>query len=234
MSDSAHDILGEQIAYYRARATEYDEWFLRQGRYDRGPEHSRLWFGEVATVEAALAAAAPSGDVLELACGTGLWTRHLVKTARRVTAVDASAEVIAINRSRVQSPLVTYVQADLFQWAPPATYDFVFFSFWLSHVPSDRFDAFWDTVKRALRPGARVFFVDSLAAQDATARDQRWDTDGIVERRLNDGQTFRIVKLFYEPKTLSARLAPLGWATDVRATPNFFVYGTLEASETTP
>lgn len=31
-------LLHHQIAYYRARATEYDEWFYRQGRYDRGPE----------------------------------------------------------------------------------------------------------------------------------------------------------------------------------------------------
>jgi hypothetical protein len=32
-------LLADQIAYYRARAGEYDEWFLRQGRYDRGLEH---------------------------------------------------------------------------------------------------------------------------------------------------------------------------------------------------
>jgi 2-polyprenyl-3-methyl-5-hydroxy-6-metoxy-1,4-benzoquinol methylase len=226
MHDDEHGILDEQIAYYRARASEYDEWFLRQGRYDRGDEHRRLWFDEVATVEAALAAAAPSGDVLELACGTGLWTRHLAAKARRVTAVDASAEVIAINRARVQSPVVSYVQADLFQWTPPSTYDFVFFGFWLSHVPFDRFAAFWDLVQRTLRPSATVFFVDSLAASDATARDQRWETDGVVERRLNDGQTFRIVKIFHEPSQLAARLAALGWAADVKATPNFFIYGT--------
>ena len=33
------ELLGEQVEYYRARAEEYDEWFFRQGRYDRGPEH---------------------------------------------------------------------------------------------------------------------------------------------------------------------------------------------------
>ena len=26
------NLLGEQIAYYRARAAEYDEWFYRKGR----------------------------------------------------------------------------------------------------------------------------------------------------------------------------------------------------------
>lgn len=32
------DILQQQIAYYRARAGEYDEWFYRIGRYDRSAE----------------------------------------------------------------------------------------------------------------------------------------------------------------------------------------------------
>ena len=31
-------IIQQQIAYYRARAGEYDEWFYRIGRYDRGAE----------------------------------------------------------------------------------------------------------------------------------------------------------------------------------------------------
>ena len=49
--------LGEQRRYYRARAGEYDEWFLRRGRYDHGPELNARWHAEVGTVRAALAAA---------------------------------------------------------------------------------------------------------------------------------------------------------------------------------
>ena len=40
-------LIAEQIAYYRSRAGEYDEWFLRQGRYDHGPELNERWFAEV-------------------------------------------------------------------------------------------------------------------------------------------------------------------------------------------
>ena len=220
-------ILDEQLAYYRARAAEYDEWFFREGRYDRGNEHRQQWFDEVAIVESALAATRPAGSILEIACGTGLWTRHLARHAERMTAVDGSPEVIAINRARVASPNVEYVQADVFEWTPNTTYDFIFFGFWLSHVPHDRFDAFWALVRRALRPSGQVFFVDNLAIADAAARDQRLDVDGIVERRLNDGRTFRIVKIFHEPAALAERLGELGWAADVRETPNFFMYGRL-------
>jgi hypothetical protein len=34
-------LLEGQLAYYRARAEEYDEWFFRRGRHDRGPEWNR-------------------------------------------------------------------------------------------------------------------------------------------------------------------------------------------------
>jgi trans-aconitate methyltransferase len=49
--------------------------------------------------------------------------------------MDASAAVLAINRSKVGDPRVRYVEADLFAWRPDELYDTVFFAFWLSHVP---------------------------------------------------------------------------------------------------
>ena len=44
-------LLDEQRAYYRARAGEYDSWWLREGRYDHGREANRRWFEEIATLE---------------------------------------------------------------------------------------------------------------------------------------------------------------------------------------
>jgi SAM-dependent methyltransferase len=231
MATSDHDLLGEQIRYYRERAAEYDEWFLRLGRYDRGEEHRRAWAAEVALVEAALREAAPGGDVLELACGTGWWTQHLAPLANRLTAIDAAPETIAFNRERVQAGHVGYVVADIFGWQPPARYDFVFFGFWLSHVPPECFAAFWDLVAAALKPGGRAFFVDSLYTPESTARDHRIDDSGVVERRLNDGRRFRIVKVFYEPGALLARLQARGWRGYVRCSGQFFVYGCVQQEQ---
>jgi 2-polyprenyl-3-methyl-5-hydroxy-6-metoxy-1,4-benzoquinol methylase len=223
-------ILREQLEYYRARAGEYDEWFLRQGRYDHGPEHRVAWFGEVALLEASLHQELQSGEVLELACGTGLWTQHLVRQHSRVVAIDSSQEAIAINRRRVQSNVVEYIAADLFTWQPTTRFDAVFFSFWLSHVPPNEFERFWAKVGASLKPKGQVFFIDSQLEQTSTARDHASiDQSGIVQRRLNDGREYTIVKIFYEPATLERQLSSLGWNGWIRSSGRFFLYGSLRS-----
>jgi demethylmenaquinone methyltransferase/2-methoxy-6-polyprenyl-1,4-benzoquinol methylase len=223
-------VLRDQIDYYRARAGEYDQWWFREGRYDRGSAFNAEWQAETAAVEEALdawlAARAPR-RVLELACGTGLFTRRIAPRVARLMAVDASAEVMAINRARVGAANVEYVQADLFAWRPVERYDAVFFSFWLSHVPDARFDAFWATVRSALAPGGAAYLIDSAFDPSSTARDHVLpDRDaGVVTRKLNDGREFRIVKVFWEPAALAARLDGLDWAATLAQTPRYFIYG---------
>jgi SAM-dependent methyltransferase len=227
---SADTLLRDQIEYYRARAGEYDEWWFRTGRYDRGAEFNAQWRSEVAVVESALEAwlaARRPHAVLELACGTGLFTRRLAPRVPHLTAVDASPEVLAINRGRVAADNVEYVEADLFSWCPTQRYDAVFFSFWLSHVPTDRFAAFWSSVAAALAPGAAAYLIDSAFDPTSTARDHvlpKRDA-GIVTRRLNNGREFRIVKLFYRPLDLAAKLSALGWRAEIRQTEHYFIHG---------
>jgi SAM-dependent methyltransferase len=231
---SGDGILQDQIDYYRARAGEYDEWWFRTGRYDRGVELNARWRAEVASVEAALDAwlsARAPGKLLELACGTGLFTRHLARRVPWMTAVDASPEVLALNRDRVAGAgRVEYVEADLFSWRPTERYDAVFFSFWLSHVPHDRFAPFWDGVAAALNPGGAVYLIDSAFDPSSTARDHVAPSPetGIVTRKLNDGREFHIVKHFWQPQALTTRLGELGWWAQMNQTASYFVHGSAK------
>ncbi len=75
---------------------------------------------------------APTGDVLELACGPGGFTRELVRHARTVTAVDGSPRMLERNRREADDSRVTYVHANIFEWRPDRRYDAVFFGFWIS------------------------------------------------------------------------------------------------------
>lgn len=221
-------LIKQQIEYYRARASEYDEWVMRTGRYDRGAEHTKRWFAELEAVRTALKATRTGGDVLELACGTGLWTEYLAPHADRLTAVDSSSEMIALNRERLKNDRVSYIQTDLFSWKPSARFDFIFFAFWLSHVPQSRFAEFWDMVKGALKPDGKVFFVDSLLTQDSTAKNHAAiDTSGSVTRKLNDGREYEIVKVFHDPAQLESNLIEQGWQGHVHSTGRFFLYGSM-------
>jgi hypothetical protein len=72
-------VLEEQRRYYAARAPEYDDWWFRRGRYALDEAEDERWRADVEEVEAALADFAPVGAVVELAAGTGLWTRQLAR-----------------------------------------------------------------------------------------------------------------------------------------------------------
>lgn len=251
--------LREQLEYYRARAGEYDAWWHRTGRYDRGPEANAAWFAEQAETIAALDAFRPTGRVLELACGTGLWTERLAKYADSLTAVDGSPEMLALNAARLKAVVaergpaepvrgrdatapapskreraqVKYVEADLFAWRPAERFDVVFFSFWLSHVPPERFAEFWRLVEACLAPGGRVFVLDSLHDAGSTAADHRLPppTETTLLRQLDDGREFRIVKVFYDPRGLAEQLATLGWTAEVRRTGRYFLYADVRRAE---
>ena len=66
------NLLQEQIEYYRARAGEYDEWWLRHGRYDRGPEENARWFAEAEQLRQALEDWQPPPE-----WGVGAHAKHL-------------------------------------------------------------------------------------------------------------------------------------------------------------
>ena len=219
--------LNEMKDYYRARANEYDEWFYRRGRYDRGLEGNARWFAEADEVFTALDTLDMKGNVLELAAGTGIWTERLIRTASSITIIDASPEMIAINRARIASDRVSYVQADLFTWQPTRTYDAVCFCFWISHIPTERLDAFLHTIALASKPGGKIFFVDGRREPNSTAiNHQLPETDSqLMTRKLNDGREFEIVKNFYEPASLAARFASAGLNVTVRETQTYFIYG---------
>ena len=209
-SSSALDqLLHEQIGYYRAIAREYEDHALP---FPGGDELS-----------AALDDFRPTGDVLELACGTGPLTKQLLRHAAKITAVDASPEMLAIASTRVNSDRVRFLRADIFSWRPDRRFDVVFFGFWLSHVPLERFESFWALVADCLKPGGRVFFVDD--GYRTTDELVEGESSSTIRRRSNDGTAHRAVKVPHEPAELERRLAKAGWRVRVASTSGPFYWG---------
>ena len=245
-------LLAEQRAYYRARAPEYDDWWERRGRYDRGEAFQTVWETDVADAERALAGFGATGSVIEFAAGTGNWTRHLAKTASHVTALDASPETLAIAASKLERRAnleggageidrVEFVTGDIFGFEPDRTYDVAFMGFWHSHVPADRLESFWALVDRCLAPDGRFFLIDNAhpsltqglagsplevhtTGETATSGQGTIDlAGGTAERTLTDGRSFEIVKRYFTPDSLAEALGDLGWAVEARTTERFFL-----------
>jgi SAM-dependent methyltransferase len=203
--------IADQIAYYNARAPEYDEEF--RGAHDPA-------------MVAALASAAPRGRVLELACGTGAWTQSLVMhPVESILAVDAAPEMLALHERRIGDARVQRLCTDLFRWMPTERYDFVTFAFWLSHVPPARFEAFWRMVAAAVDDDGRVFFVDQDhrgLAFEKPSDDADYPT---VPRPLRSGQVMTAIKVYHRPDELRAALERLGWQAHVETVPGGFFWG---------
>ena len=210
--DSVEQLLAEQQAYYRARAPEY----LKGALVPLASEQSTALRRE-------LGAAFDEhirGDVLELACGPGTWTAMLAERARTLTAIDGSPEMLAQAAERPYGEHVRFVCADLFEWQPERRYDSIFFGFWLSHVPDERFQGFWAKVAHALRPGGRVVFIDDAIRSD---EELVYGADSYVVRRvLSDGSLHRVVKMPHTPQALQERLSELGWQFEMHDAAPFF------------
>ncbi len=202
-------LLDEQVSYYRALAPDYLGQALDLPGGDELTE--------------ALEAFRPTGSVLELACGPGVWTGRLLRHATDVTAVDASPEMLAIAAAWVGDQRVRFVQADLFAWAPDRRYDVVFIGFWLSHVPLERFDSFWSLVADGLKKNGRVFFVDD--AYRTADELVEGPSSSTIRRRLDDGTCYRLVKVPHAPPDLENRLSRIGWNIKVTATAGPFYWG---------
>jgi SAM-dependent methyltransferase len=211
--DADQEIIDEQIAYYRARAAEYDATSLPEGD---------PFTAAADRIRDALRAVAPRGRVLELAAGTGQWTGILAQTADDLLVTDASPEMLELNRSRVgRQPNVRHQVVDAFAPALTERFDTIFFAFFLSHVPPRRIAAFWEVVARLLVLGGRVIFVDE-------GRHGEWEEDwideeaGIVRRLLEDGSVHRAVKVLWRPDDLALRLHELGWDASVTSEGPFY------------
>lgn len=206
------ELLAGQIDYYRRRAGEYDATAYGDGVIARS---------RIARIVAEMQ---PAGTVLEVACGTGMWTEALAGAAESMTAIDTAPEAIDIARGRVGSATVRFEVADVFAWDTHERFDVIFFSAWLSHVPDDRFDDFWQLLRGRLAEDGRVLFID----EHIDERGKEAYVEGgeeIVERQLRDGSTFRIVKNFVDPERLIERLRRLGWECVIRRDGRDWVHG---------
>ena len=223
-ADEALDAGAEMVAYYEARAGEYDDWYLRRGRYAHGPIHDAAWNAELDAAGRWLDALPIHGEIVELAAGTGWWS-PLLASKGELWLYDAAESPLERARERL---LAHGLRAHIHlrdAWAEPdRAVDAVVLGFWLSHVDRDRTGAFLELARRWLKPGGTLAIIDSLADPQSGAEDHPPVIGDRAMRRVADGREFTIVKVHRDPAELGAALRAAGFGeVRVETSGRFFV-----------
>ena len=114
-----------------------------------------------------------AGDVVEIGFGTGLNAPHLPETVTRVRAVEPSARAVELARARIDASAVPIEISGLDGQRLPfedASADAVLSTWTLCTIP-DAVAAVAE-IRRVLRPGGRLHFVEHGRSPDAKVR--RW------------------------------------------------------------
>lgn len=225
------DLDAGMVAYYEARAPEYDDWYLRRGRYERGAIHDAAWHAELDAAGRWLDAQPIGGAIVELAAGTGWWS-PLLAGRGELSMYDAAPAPLERARDRlVAHRLRAHLHVRDAWTEPDRTVDALFTGFWLSHVTRERLPAFLDLARRWLVPGGRFAWIDSLPDPASGALDHPVPGDDLAVRKLADGREFTIVKVYHRPDELADALARAGFDDiSVTTTGRFFVLGSARAA----
>jgi demethylmenaquinone methyltransferase/2-methoxy-6-polyprenyl-1,4-benzoquinol methylase len=179
--------------YYDRRADEYDDWYLGIGLY---ADRDRPGFEEETRLVAETLAGLAPARTLDVACGTGFFTRHL---PGEVTGLDASARMLAIAAERV--PDAAFVQGDALRlpFADDA-FERVVSGHFYGHLDARQREAF---VAEARRVAPELVVVDASRAHSPV--DEEWSP-----RVLSDGSQWEVYKRWFDGDGLLAELAGTG------------------------
>jgi ubiquinone/menaquinone biosynthesis C-methylase UbiE len=176
-------------AYYHARASEYDDWWIGRGRY-AGRERPG-WDEELADVVATLRDLPPV-RTLDIGCGTGFLTRHL---PGQVTGLDQSSAMVEL--ARVQAPGTTLVVGDALDLPfGDGSFERAFASYLYCHLVEEERLQFLTEVRRV----AAELIVLASKPGPGDPR-ERWE-----ERVLEDGSRWQVFKRVFDGGELAAEL----------------------------
>jgi demethylmenaquinone methyltransferase/2-methoxy-6-polyprenyl-1,4-benzoquinol methylase len=191
------------LEYYGARAAEYEKVYAKPERQD-----------DLRALQQLVPSLLRGRRVLDIACGTGYWTRYIAREARSITGCDLSPEVLAL--ARVRQPAdhpAEFVTGDAFALhLVPGEFDAVFVGFWWSHVRREDLARFLRGVHGRLPAASCVVIVDNRYVEGSNSAVTRTDGAGNTYqlRRLDDGTEHEVLKNFPSPDDVGTAIDAVG------------------------
>ena len=189
--------------YYKKRAREYERVY---GKPKRQADLRRL--------KNVVTGLFRGLDVLEIACGTGYWTRIASRSARSIVATDLNDSVMEIARGKDYGNCrVKFVRTDAYtlEGIDPG-FTAALMGFWWSHVPRSRLREFVRVLHSKLSPGALVVLMDNRYVEGSSTPLSRTDEEGNTYqvRKLDDGSRHEVLKNFPDRDEILRLIEPWG------------------------
>lgn len=181
--------------YYNKRAKEYEQIYHRDDPVRQS---------ELAKIKNLLRNSFRNKSVLEVACGTGYWTEAVAQTAKNITAVDYSVEMIQL--AKTKEIKATFIDDDAFSLKNVSDiFNAGLANFWFSHIPKAQINSFLNTFHKKLQPKSTVIMTDNIFNKDIGGEiiKKYRDENSYKVRTLNDGTSFQIIKNYYNEEELN-------------------------------
>ena len=197
------------MEYYDERAEEYDEIYEGKGPATCRPEVYAIDIEGIGK----FAESFGKGNILDIACGSGYWLKFLYNKCGTFTFLDQSEQMLKECRLKAERFGITgrsrFIKSDILDYFFEETdrFDCAFIGFLLGHFTKTQEEVFFKKLKDILKPGAEILIIDSTWNKE---RAKKLNKEDIVERRLNDGRTFKIYKKYFDEDDLPALLNNYG------------------------
>ena len=194
-------MITEQSAqFYAKSAANHDRIYDKPERQD-----------DLAAMRGHVAEVLRGHRVLELACGTGYWTRIVAATAESVTATDINPEMVALGELRkLPADKVAFRVADAYDLpADIGSYSAVFIGFWWSHVKREEQERFLAQLRGKVGKDMLVVLLDDAYVEGSSETVARTDMEGNTYqiRTAPDGERYEIPKTYPSDSALRKKLA---------------------------
>lgn len=193
-------ITEQSVQYYAKSASNHDRVYDKPERQD-----------DLAAMRARVAEALRGHVVLELACGTGYWTRAIAASADSVVATDINPEMIALGKLRaLPADKVQFRVADAWDLPPDiGSFTAVFIGFWWSHLKRDEQEPFLAQLRARVGKDILVVLADDCYVDGSSETVARTDLEGNTWqiRTAPDGERYEIPKNYPSDSALRKKLA---------------------------
>jgi SAM-dependent methyltransferase len=208
----------ELVDYYRRRANEYEKVYAKEERQ-----------ADLAVLHEVVPAYFTGMHVLEVACGTGYWTRRVSERASSVIAIDLAPETLAIARQHQTAGNVDYRTGDAFELAAvTGSVDAALVAFWWSHIRHEDLARFLTGLHCRLPSGAAVLVVDNRYVEGSNWPLARTDARGNTyqRRQLENGEEHEVLKNFSTPADVQRAVRSAGGGEAIVHELEYYWYAT--------